>query len=82
MNCPTCGRALTASAGRCVYCGQGTRVRAREQLSVPEGTLPGLRRRAFPWGRLVAVVLLGGIAAVAYFHPEARAAIKSFIDWF
>jgi hypothetical protein len=77
MNCPSCGRILANNA-KCVYCGQGTQVRKREELQIPEGTT---KRPAagFPWGRLVVFLILGGAVAAAFLHPELNAKIRALI---
>jgi hypothetical protein len=77
MNCPSCGRALASSA-RCVYCGQGTQFKRREELQIPEGTTKR-PARSFPWGRLVVFLILAGAVAAALLHPELNAKIRSLI---
>lgn len=62
--CSICGRVL-ASGAKCVYCGQGTEIRKREELQIPEGTLPP-RKEPFPWGRVVWIVILIVAGIVAY----------------
>ena len=63
-NCSSCGRVL-ASGAKCVYCGQGTQIRKREELQVPEGALPP-RKEPFPWGRVAWIVILVVAGIVAY----------------
>jgi len=79
MNCPSCGRALAAGA-KCVYCGQGTQFKRREELKVPEGST---RRptSSFPWGRLIVILILAGAVAAAFLHPELNAKIRSLIPF-
>jgi hypothetical protein len=77
MTCPSCGRAL-AEGARCVYCGQGTQFKKREELQIPEGTT---KRPAtsFSWGRLIVFLILGGAVAAAFLHPELNAKIRALI---
>ncbi len=79
MNCPSCGRGL-ASGAKCVYCGQGTQFKKREQLQVPEGSTkrPG---SSFPWGRLVVFLILAGAVAAAFLNPALNAKIRSLIPF-
>jgi hypothetical protein len=60
-----------------VYCAQGNTYQRREQLKIPEGTLPK-RRRGLPWGKIfLAILVLAGIAV--YFHPEYNEKIHAFL---
>ena len=77
MNCPSCGRALSGGA-RCVYCGQGTQFKKREELQIPEGTTKR-PETSFSWGRLVVLLILAGAVAAAFFHPELNAKIRALI---
>ena len=79
MNCPSCGRVL-ASGAKCVYCGQGTQFKKREELKVPEGST---KRPAasFPWGRLVVFLILAGAIAAAFLNPSLNAKIRSLIPF-
>jgi uncharacterized membrane protein YvbJ len=79
MNCASCGRAI-ASGAKCVYCGQGTKFRAKEQLQIPEGTLPQ-RRKSFPWKTILFFLVVGGVAAACFLHPELNAKIRSLIPF-
>ena len=74
MNCHSCGRALAGGARRCVYCGQGTEFRPREQLAIPKGTLPE-RKSAFPWRAIVGALLLAALVVLAL-QPGVQAWAK------
>jgi len=80
MDCISCGRPL-ASGARCVYCGQGTKVQPREQLQIPEGTVPqrGGSGGGLPWGRILFFLILAGAVAACFLHPELNAKIRSLI---
>jgi hypothetical protein len=78
MDCPSCGRPLANNA-KCVYCGHGTQFKRREELKVPEGTLPQRKRSSIPWGRLVVFLILAAAVAAAFLHPELNAKIRSLI---
>jgi len=78
MNCPSCGRVLANNA-KCVYCGQGTQFKKREELQIPEGTTKPRPSQGFPWGRLVVFLILAGAIAVAFLHPELNAKIRALI---
>jgi hypothetical protein len=78
MECPSCGRSL-ANGARCVYCGQGTQFKKREELQIPEGTTKPAPTSSFPWGRVVVLVILAGAVAAAFLHPELNAKIRSLI---
>ncbi len=79
MNCPSCGRAL-ASGAKCVYCGQGTQFKRREELKVPEGSTKR-PTSALPWGRIVVFLILAGAVAAAFLHPELNAKIRSLLHF-
>ncbi len=79
MNCPSCGRALASGTRRCVYCGHGTEIRQRPQLAVPKGTVPERRGAAFPWRKLLAILVLAGIVAAAILHPALNAKVKELL---
>ena len=81
MNCPVCGRALAAGAKKCVFCGDGTKFRAPQQLAVPKGSTrkPG---GSFPWGKILFVLILGGAVAAAFLHPDLNAKIKELFSRF
>ena len=78
MNCPSCGRAL-ASGAKCVYCGQGTQFRKKEQLQIPEGTVG--RKSSFPWGKILFFLILAGAVATCFRHPELNARIRSLLNF-
>jgi len=80
MDCISCGRPL-ASGARCVYCGQGTKVMPREQLQIPEGTVPrrGGAGSGLPWGKILFFLILAGAVAACFLHPELNAKIRSLI---
>ncbi|MBI3855946.1 MAG: hypothetical protein HY293_09685 [Planctomycetes bacterium] len=78
MSCPSCGRPL-ASGAKCVYCGQGTQFKRKEQLQIPKGALPQKRKSSFPWGKLLLLLLVAGAVAACFLHPELNAKIKSLI---
>ena len=81
MDCPSCGRPL-ASGAKCVYCGQGTKFKQREQLQIPEGTVPQRGARSgFPWGKLLFFLILAGAVAACFLHPELNAKIRSVIPF-
>lgn len=71
MTCPQCGRPLAAGARTCVYCAHGTAPRRRDELAVPRSAMAP-RKTAFPWGRILAVLLVVG-AGLALLQPEVRA---------
>ena len=77
MNCPSCGRVLANNA-KCVYCGQGTQFKRREELQVPEGSTKR-PPTTFPWGRIVVLLILAAAVAAAFLHPELNAKIRSLI---
>ena len=78
MDCPSCGRQL-ASGAKCVYCAHGTTFQRKETLTIPEGTVGGHRKAAFPWGRLLFFLILAGVVAACFLHPDLNAKIKSLI---
>jgi hypothetical protein len=81
MTCPSCGRPL-ASGARCVYCGQGTKVQARQPLNIPKGTVPERGGKSgFPWGKIVFFLILAGAVAACFLHPELNARIRSVIPF-
>jgi hypothetical protein len=80
MNCPSCGRALAAGARKCVFCGDGTQFKRREQLQIPKGTIPQ-RKSSFPWGKLILLLFLAGAVAACFLHPELNAKIRSLIPF-
>lgn len=80
MNCPSCGRALAAGAQKCVFCGQGTQFKRREELQIPKGTLKE-RKSSFPWGKLIVLAILAGAVAAAFLHPDLNAKIRSLIPF-
>jgi uncharacterized membrane protein YvbJ len=81
MSCPSCGRAL-AQGAKCVYCGQGTQVRQREQLAVPKGaTKPPKKSFSIPWTTILVLLLLGGIATAVYKNPEWQAKFRELIKF-
>jgi len=80
MDCPSCGRVLAKNA-KCVYCGQGTQFKRREELQIPEGTLPERRRSSVPWGGIVVVLVVGGLIAACYLHPGIHAIIRSLFPF-
>jgi len=79
MNCPTCGRGLATGAQKCVYCAAGTKVRPREQLAVPEGTVPR-KGGGFHLGRWGLIAIIAAVAAVVWFTPGLHAKIQPIID--
>ena len=79
MNCISCGRPL-ASGAKCVYCGQGTQFKRREQLAIPEGTVPQRRRSSgLPWKTIFVLLLIGGAIAAVFLHPELNAKVRELI---
>jgi hypothetical protein len=82
MNCPSCGRALAAGAPKCVFCGDGTKFKPREQLSIPKGTIPGRRKSSMPWGRILLLLVLAGGVAAAFLHPGLNAWIREQMSRF
>jgi hypothetical protein len=76
MNCPSCGRAI-ASGAKCVFCGLGTTFKPREQLQIPEGTIPERRGSSFPWRGILWLVILAGAVAACFLHPQLNAKIRS-----
>jgi hypothetical protein len=79
MNCPSCDRPI-ASGAKCVYCGQGTKFQRREELQIPEGTVPQRKRSSsFPWGKILFFLILAGAVAAGFLHPELNAKIRSLI---
>lgn len=81
MDCLSCGRPI-ATGARCVYCGQGTKVKAREQLQIPEGTLPERRRASgLTWRRILLFLILAGAVAACFLHPELNARIRALIPF-
>lgn len=74
--CPKCGRALAPSAKTCVYCAHGNTYKPKEQLKIPQGTLPK-RRKGLPWGWIMTVIaILAGVAV--YYRPEFHDKINAF----
>ena len=80
MSCPSCGRPL-ASGARCVYCGQGTQFKRREELQIPKGTVPGRGGSSFPWGKIVMLLVAAGAVAACFLHPGLNAKIRSLIPF-
>lgn len=81
MNCPSCGRPL-ASGAKCIYCGQGSQVRRREELQIPKGTVPERGGgSSFPWGKIVMLLVLAGAVAACFLHPGLNAKIRSLIPF-
>jgi len=81
MDCPSCGRPI-ATGARCVYCGHGTKVKPREELQIPEGTLPERRGGSgFTWRRLLFFLILAGAVAACFLHPGLNAKIRSVIPF-
>ncbi len=79
MNCPQCGRAI-ATGAKCVYCGQGTQFKRREELQLPQSEEPRAQRKTpFNWGRLIVILILAGVVAAAFLHPELNAKIRSLV---
>ncbi|HZE97782.1 MAG TPA: hypothetical protein VE981_12205 [Planctomycetota bacterium] len=79
--CPSCGRALAAGA-KCVYCGQGTQFKKREQLAIPQGTTkPPKKALAVPWKTILVILVLGGIAAAVWHNPEWQAKFRELIKF-
>jgi hypothetical protein len=81
MTCPSCGRPL-ASGAKCVYCGQGTQFKRKEQLAVPKGATkaPG-RSFAVPWKTILVLLILGGLAMAVYKNPEWQAKVRELIKF-
>lgn len=79
MDCPACGRPLATGAKKCVYCAQGSTYKQREQLAVPQGTVPERGRGGIAWGRwiLVALVVAGVLACMT---PSVRVHLQPIID--
>jgi len=80
MDCPSCGRPI-ATGARCVYCGHGTKVQPREQLQIPEGTLPERRRSSTSWGGIVVFLVVVGLVAACFLHPGINAIIRSLFPF-
>ena len=78
MDCTSCGRPL-ASGAKCVYCGQGTQIRKREVLQVPEGSTRHKPASGIPWGKLLLLLVVAGAVAACFLHPELNAKIRSLI---
>ena len=78
MDCPSCGRPL-AKGAKCVYCAHGNTFKRQETLTIPEGTVGGRRKEAFPWGRLVFFLILAGAVAACFLHPGLNSKIRSLI---
>ncbi|HLY74184.1 MAG TPA: hypothetical protein VKU80_08705 [Planctomycetota bacterium] len=81
MTCPSCGRPL-ASGAKCVYCGQGSQFKRKEQLAVPKGTTkaPG-RSFGIPWKTILILLILGGLAMAVYKNPEWQAKARELIKF-
>ncbi|HYE98470.1 MAG TPA: hypothetical protein VEJ18_06130 [Planctomycetota bacterium] len=71
MTCPQCGRALAAGARTCVYCAHGAPAKRRDELQVPRSAMAP-RKKPFPWGKIVFVLLVVG-AGLALLQPQVRA---------
>ncbi|HEV3029675.1 MAG TPA: hypothetical protein VG457_19005 [Planctomycetota bacterium] len=70
MTCPSCGRPL-ASGAKCVYCGQGSQFKRKEQLVIPQGTTkPTKKSFGIPWKTLLVLLILGGVAMAVARNPE------------
>ena len=81
MSCPSCGRPL-ASGAKCIYCGQGTQFKKKDQLQIPKGTVPERGKgSSFPWGKILLLLLLAGAVAACFLHPELNAKIRSLIPF-
>jgi hypothetical protein len=81
MTCPSCGRVL-AQGAKCVYCGQGTQFKRKEQLAVPKGsTKPPKKAFSVPWKTILVVLLLGGISVAVYKNPEWLSKIRELIKF-
>ena len=81
MTCPSCGRAL-ASGAKCVYCGQGTQFKRKEQLVVPKGSTKAPKKSfSFPWKTALVLLILGGIGYAVYHNPEWMAKLKELIKF-
>jgi len=81
MNCPSCGRTLAAGAKKCVFCGDGTKFKPREQLTVPKGSTKK-PSGSFPWGRVLLLLILAGGVAAAFLHPGLNAWIREQMSRF
>ncbi len=81
MTCPSCNRPL-ASGAKCVYCGQGTQFKRKEQLAVPKGsTKPPKKAFSVPWKTILVLLLLGGISVAVYKNPEWLPKIRELIKF-
>jgi len=80
MNCPQCGRGLAQGARKCVFCGHGTQVRPREQLSIPRPAGGETPRRRFMSAWVKFLLFAGIIAAGAYMAYRHVPEIKKIVD--
>ncbi|HLY08847.1 MAG TPA: hypothetical protein VKW04_05995 [Planctomycetota bacterium] len=81
MNCPSCGRPL-ASGAKCVYCAHGSQFKKREVLAVPQGTTKAPRKSfGIPWKTILVLLILGGVAAAVWHHPEWQAQFRALIKF-